>query len=252
MIFELANCGFFLVIKVFYGKLVMGIYLGGVRLNRVDRTYRDKLRILLILYFFSEEIGADSEEVDDQYKKVFRSEVRIQKIDFLMRYPDYLSFELLELLEEDDSRINKEEIKEEIKSIFENNEPEIRRDDMLRYFFGAYEEIDHIIAFLVSTGFIVYKSKKNAAGREYDKIYYLTQNGIAKIENQILKHIDKTKWYGERCKLIKKYFGNLTGTELKVRQYTHEEYRLTPINEYIKGVQENVKNKYYSIYGEEI
>jgi hypothetical protein len=214
-----------------------------------NRKYRDKLRILLILYFFSKKVE-NEEEVNAGYNRVFKSEVRIQKIDFLIRYPDYLSFELLSLLDDPSFSGSRDEIKETVRSIFNTQEPEIRRNDMLRYFFGAYEDIDDIIAFFVSIGFIVYRSSKSVDGRIFDKIYYLTNQAITKIENEILVTLEKAKWYKDRCELIKKYFGDLSGTELKVRQYEYEEYRTTPINEYIKGIQHKVKDMFLETFGE--
>ncbi|MFE8091041.1 hypothetical protein [Bacillus toyonensis] len=217
----------------------------------VERSYRDKLRILLILYFFSDEID-EKEDMNPTYVRVFKSEVRIQKIDFLIRYPDYLSFELLNLLENDKVSYSKNDIKNHVKNIFNSNEPDFRRDEMHRYFFGAYEEIDHIILFLEAYGFIKYKSRKNVSGKIFDKIYYLTEFGVDKIEHGILKNSNKVNWYRDRCVLIKTYFGDLSGSELKVRQYEHKEYRTTPINEYIKGIQEGVKSKYFEIFKEEL
>jgi hypothetical protein len=213
-------------------------------------SYRSKLRILLILYFFSEEIKGEKE--NKSYIKQFKSEVRIQKIDFLIRYPDYLAAELLELIELEKVDRDTDEIKEVIISIFEENEPVIRREDMLRYFFGAYEDIDDIIAFLISVNFIDYTSKRSIDGRIFEKVYYLTDFGIDKIENEILLNLEKAKWYKKRCELIRKYFGNLSGTELKVRQYEHSEYRNTPLNEYINGIQEEVSKKFFKIFGEEL
>ncbi len=213
-------------------------------------SYRSKLRILLILYFFSEEIKGEKE--NKSYIKQFKSEVRIQKIDFLIRYPDYLAAELLELIELEKVDRDTDEIKEVIISIFEENEPVIRREDMLRYFFGAYEDIDDIIAFLISVNFIDYTSKRSIDGRIFEKVYYLTDFGIDKIENEILLNLEKAKWYKKRCELIRKYFGNLSGTEFKIRQYEHSEYRNTPLNEYINGIQEEVSKKFFEIFGEEL
>lgn len=66
---------------------------------------------------------------------------------------------------------------------------------MLRYFFGAYEDIDDIIAFLMSVNFIDYTSKRSIDGRIFEKVYYLTDFGIDKIENEILVNLEKVKWY---------------------------------------------------------
>ncbi|HEE9033897.1 TPA: hypothetical protein R2I11_004208 [Bacillus cereus] len=215
-----------------------------------DKTYRDRLRILLILYFFSKE--ASVEEKNLGYARIFKSEVRIQKIDFLIRYPDYLAFELLILLDNISDMSSKEQIKRTVKKIFITQEPEIRRNDMQRYFFGAYEDIDDIIAFLVCHGFVIYQSKKSIDGRVFDKIYYLTELAVQKIEQEILNHLDKATWYKDRCELINLYFGNLSGTDLKIRQYQHEEYKNTPINQYIKGIQDDVRAMFKEIFEEEL
>lgn len=214
-------------------------------------SYRSRLRILLILYFFSEEIDSSS-ELRPEFVKVFKSEVKIQKIDFLIRYPDYLASELLFLVESSNPKANKNEIKEIIRGIFRDNEPELRREEMLRFFFGAYEDIDDIIAFLVSRNFIKYESKRSVDQRVFNKAYYLTKFGVDKIENEILSNLAKAKWYKERCELINKYFGDLTGSELKFRQYQHKEYKNTQLNQYINGIEDQVKSKFLEIYGEEL
>lgn len=214
-------------------------------------SYRSRLRILLILYFFSEDIELDS-DLRPEFIKVFKSEVKIQKIDFLIRYPDYLASELLFLLETSNSQVVKNEIKRIVRDIFRSREPELRKEEMSRFFFGAYEDIDDIISFLVSRDFIRYESKRSIDGRVFDKAYYLTGFGINKIENEILTSLINANWYTERCKLIKRFFGDLSGSELKFRQYQHEEYKNTPLNHYINGVEEEVKNKFLEIYGEEL
>ena len=78
--------------------------------------------------------------------------------------------------------------------------------------------IDDVIAYLISINFIKYESKKRTDGKEYDKIYYLTQYGKNKIEKN-LKLIAAATWYFDRCSLINKYLGHLSGSELKRRQY---------------------------------
>lgn len=216
-----------------------------------ENLYRSRLRILLILYFFSEEIDSSS-ELRPEFVKVFKSEVKIQKIDFLIRYPDYLAFELLLLVESSNPKADRIEIKELIKGIFRDNEPDLRREEMLRFFFGAYEDIDDIIAFLVSRNFIKYESKRSVDQRVFNKAYYLTKLGVDKIENEILSNLNNVNWYKERCELINKFFGDLTGSELKFRQYQYKEYKNTKLNQYINGIEDQVKNKFLEIYGEEL
>lgn len=209
------------------------------------RKYRDRLRILLIIYFFSED--CDHENLN--FKKLLKDEVRIQKIDFLIRYPDYLAYEILELANEKDEIKN--EIKDIVKNIFNSKEPTIRKDEMERFFFGAWEAIDDTIAFLISRNLIYFESKKHTDGKVGQKFYYLTNLAINKIENN-LSSIESIQWYFQRCQLIWKYFGNFSGKELRVNQYKHEEYKSTPLKEYIKGIEGKVKQKFTEIYNEEL
>lgn len=54
--------------------------------------YCERLRALLILYFFSEEYN---NELELEFARTFQSEIKIRKLDFLIRYPNYVCYELL-------------------------------------------------------------------------------------------------------------------------------------------------------------
>lgn len=210
------------------------------------RVYKDRLRIFLILYYFADD---HSSEEFPEYKRVFKSEVRIQKLDFLLRNPDYLSYELLQLLS---SRPElKEEIRLIIKSIYLSSEPQLRRLEMERFFFGAYEDIDDVISFLSSIDFIKFTSKKSSDLKTIEKQYFVTQYAISKVDS-VINDLPAIQWYLNRCKLIKKYFGNLVGSKLKVSQYQIEEYRNTSFKKFIGEVSETVKNNFYLTYKERL
>jgi DNA-binding PadR family transcriptional regulator len=210
------------------------------------RSYKDRLRIFLIIYLFAEDF---SDNEHPSRKKLFRSEVRIQKIDFLIRNPDYLAFELLILAKQQSSL--KTEIKKIVKSILEEKEPLIRRLEMERFFYGAYEDIDDVIAFLKSIGFIEFSSKKSRDLRTIEKHYYITDLAIENFENKKDK-MDALKWYINRCDIIRKYFGDLKGTDLKVSQYKIDEYRNTSYNDYISSIYSLVQEEYQNIYKESL
>lgn len=210
------------------------------------RIYKDRIRIFLILYIFSEEI---TEQNSTSYKKVFKSEVRLQKIDFLLRNPDYFSYELLLFARE--GKFDLDEVKTIVKEIFNTREPIIRRLEMERFFFGAYENIDDVISFLKSIDFIDYQSKRSTDLKKIDKHYYITQLAYEKFENS-LKELPTIQWYINRCILIKQYFGDLNGSQLKILQYQIEEYRNTSYKEYINDIQDEVKKIYFEMCGEEL
>ena len=70
------------------------------------RIYKDRIRIFFIIYFFAEKYN-EIEHID--CTKVLRTEVKIQKLDFLIRNPDYLCYELLDICDRQD--VNRDEIK---------------------------------------------------------------------------------------------------------------------------------------------
>lgn len=210
------------------------------------RMYKDRIRIFFILYFFSEPYNG--QEYSDCCR-VLRTEVKIQKLDFLIRNPDYLCYELLDICNRKD--IRKEEIKASVKNIFRSHEPQIRRLEMERFFFGAYEDINQVIAFLVTVGFIKYTTERDSILRPIEKIYYITNEADVKMKRN-MDEMPYLQWYIDRCLLIKKYFGEYSGTELKNLQYKIAEYRNTTYKEYIHDVEEKVKVKYFKEFGEEL
>ena len=211
------------------------------------RSYKDRLRIFLILYTFSEPYS-DSET--PTLRRILKSEQRIQKIDFLLRNPDYLSYELLEIAKIDLAQ--RYVIKNIIKEIFDNEEPVLRRLEMEKFFYGAWEDIDNVIAFLKSFGFIDFTSKKSSGLKTtIEKRYFITEFAIEKFENAI-DSLPALKWYGDRCNLIKQYFGDLSGGQLRISQYQIPEYRNTSYKEYIGSILDNVKSEYYKLYSENL
>jgi hypothetical protein len=207
--------------------------------------YRERLRTLLILYFFSDEY---SSEAQPDFVRSFQSEMKIHKLDFLLRYPSYVCYELLRNYEEIGSP-TKSEVKAIVRNIFGNNEPELRTEDMQRFFYGAYEELNDVIGFLKSVGLIDLRSKKNHILRDTRKTYFITRYGADKVENA-LQQVKAAQWYIDRCLLIKQYLGYMSGNVLRARQYDIDEYKDTPMREYIADIEEKVHQKYQTLFGE--
>lgn len=215
--------------------------------NQEIRSYKDRIRIFFILYFFSEPFK--SEERTNAVR-LFKTETRIQKIDFLFRNPDYLAYELLLIAKNDKDKA--QEIKNIVKSILKNNEPTLKRLEMERFFYGAYEDIDDIIGFLSGIGFIEFESKKSSDFKTIDKQYYILKSAEEKITSEIISEMNFIKWYKDRCLLILNYFGDLSGTQLKVNQYRVNEYRDTSYKQYIGSIEDSVKEEYSQLYKENI
>jgi len=221
-----------------------GIHSESHSMDNTVREYKDRFRIFLILYSFAEP-NHNAGYAD--CLKVFKSEVKIQKIDFLLRNPDYLAYELLSLAKI--KQADPTEVKQAIKSIYMDREPELRRLHMEKFFFGAYEDIDNVIAFLVAVGFIKFVSNVNASLKVIDKEYYITEKGCNRAEQYQVEE-SPLLWYYSRCELIKKYFGAFTGTQLKVLQYQVSEYHNTAYKKYIADVSQSVRNDFYEYYSE--
>lgn len=207
------------------------------------RFYKDRFRILLIIYFFSEETD------DINFPKVFYGEIKIQAIDFFLRNPDYLSLQLLAMAESAEK--DPIAIKSIVKRIYKDGEPLIRRLEMEKFFYGAYEDIDDIIAFLVSRGLIRYESKLRSNNTVAEKHYYITAKAATSI-GKAKSTLSATKWYLNRFEIIKEYLGGSNGSELKAKQYQVEEYSTTPYHDKIQSIDHEVYEKYYELYGQNL
>ena len=176
------------------------------------RVFRDRIRIFFILYFFSEEYNNPQ---FSNLKRVFKTEVKLQKLDFLVRNPDYLAYELLALAQQHDSM--RTDVKEIVKNIFNTREPILRKLEMERFLFGAYEDLDDVIAFLDAFGLIKFDSNKDSRLYTVEKQYFITSKAVEKMHRSNNDY-GELLWYINRCKLIKTYFGHLSGSQLKERQ----------------------------------
>jgi len=210
------------------------------------RKYRDRLRIIIILYVFCER----SQDAGSPYFGLFRTEIKIQALDFLLRYPDFLSMELMDLMDSDNF-ISSEEVSYVIKGIYLNNEPQLRVEEMEKFFHGAYESIDEAVAFHVSIGFLKHESRRRTDGKTYDKNYYVTCYCADRIESH-LKTIPAVQWYFQRCELIKKYFGHFTGSQLKTRQYNYAEYSNISYKSHIQNINAKVRNAYEQRFNKQL
>ncbi|WP_165044745.1 hypothetical protein [Dysgonomonas sp. ZJ709] len=211
--------------------------------EREIRLFQDRIRILFILYIFSDDY---SDEQNPHQKKILRTEVKLQKLDFLLRNPDYLAYELL--MQVKNNQADKAEIKSIIKEIFLNKEPVLRKMEMTRFLFGAYEHIDDVISFLKSFGLLEFSSKKDNILRTVDKKYYLTDKALEKLK--LIDNYNALLWYKKRCLLIKKYFGQFSGSTLKDMQYQIEEYKETAYSDLISDIQNKVYTEFHLIYNE--
>jgi hypothetical protein len=114
--------------------------------------YRNALRLLFILVRGCESFS------DERFPNdigIFDGEVKLQALDFWVRYPDYLADELLARYEATRTK----RYLDLARRTFEDEEPDLRRVPMLRNYFGAYEPIDTAIAHLKARGLVTPRTK---------------------------------------------------------------------------------------------
>jgi hypothetical protein len=211
---------------------------------------RYAVRILFILYFCRDyplpgAIQLPLETFDQTSFWRIDSETKLQKIDFWVRYPDHFSMALLHLLETNPQILSrKEEIKDVVRRIFQDNEPIIRWVPMRKYLRGAYEPLDNVMVFLSSRS-LAYRRIEERGRRNK---YYLTPKGKKAVES-IMINCAEAKWYVGRCQLINSFFEHLNGFEIRNIQYLDPSYAQAPNLATIETAELQVRKHFEQIYG---
>jgi hypothetical protein len=200
----------------------------------------DAVRLLLLLDAAVVDVnpqGADGVPVSAV--GVVRTQTLLQKLDFWLRYPDYLADELLT-----DFESSGEPVLLEIASeILDSEEPELRVIPMLRYKFGAYEPLDMPMSVLSVAGLVLVRwSRTEQRVRQYD--YYLTATGRVTARSCVVDFPDLA-WYGQRTRLVVALAQGtgMTGTALRKRQYLQRDYAGTGINEEIASIADRARRR---------
>jgi len=209
---------------------------------------RDAVRILFILYYCGEKNFqlAFEEAGRHTHSRSMVSETKLQKLDFWLRYPDHLAAALLhQCTTGSDLGKRKDEIKEFVRQIFQNEEPILRWIPMRKYIRGAYEPLDRVMAFL-SCRELAYRRVLEWG---HATRYFLTNKGTDAVEN-LQRECEESLWYAQRCKCINSFFGHLKGYEIRDQQYLEDEYRLTPNLETIVRIEPLVRQRFQYLFGE--
>ena len=184
---------------------------------------QDAVRILMLIDKAAEPVdGTTLASADPPLATavgVVRTQVRLQKLDFWVRNPDYLANELLNDYEEGDQDPALLQMAGEI---LDSEEPELRRYPMLRYLFGAYEDLEDALSVLRQPGLVI-RRKKGRPGHVTRSDYYLTQAG-KDMAARIRKDYPDLAWYSTRAALVVLLADGQGATTLKDRQYLVEEY----------------------------
>ncbi|MFJ1776744.1 hypothetical protein ACIOKA_08410 [Streptomyces anulatus] len=149
---------------------------------------------------------------------VVRAQVKLQKLDFWLRNPDYLADELLTDYENSGER----PLLKRAEEILNSEEPEVRCYPMLRHHFGAYEPLEDALAVLRSAGLLV-RRRRGTVQRVRQHDYFLLPSGRA-VAAEITTTYPVFRYYVDRVRLVLDLAGESGGSELKARQYLQREY----------------------------
>ncbi|WP_406318556.1 hypothetical protein [Streptomyces sp. NBC_00118] len=198
----------------------------------VTSREQDAVRILLLLDGACEAVNS-AEAADPGLAGtvgVVRGQVRLQKLDFWLRNPDYLADELLT----DYESSREAPLLTLAGEILDSEEPEVRRYPMLRHHFGAYEPLNDALAVLRSAG-LTAQRRRGTVNRVRQHDYFLLEAG-RQVAREMIRQVPVFSYYVDRVQLVLALADGLGGTQLKQRQYLQREYAETVRGERIGSV----------------
>ncbi len=220
----------------------------------------DAARLLLILHQFATEPTPATHALRcwprRPIRRHFSPEYYLQKLDFLVRYPAYLAFELTELHRlRVPAAADAALVQRTVQDVIQSREPELRTDPFRKFWRGAYEAIDHIEGWwyakeLVYVG-IEPRGSADSSGRP-QKHYFLTERGETTAETLPVA-VEDARWYVDRIRLVHRFFGALTPSQVKSLQYAHPTYREAQIGEFIPDLAlEDISENFRLVFGAEL
>ncbi|MBM7115714.1 hypothetical protein [Archangium primigenium] len=180
-------------------------------------------------------------------------EYYLQKLDFLVRYPAYLAYELVELHRLGVlSALDATAVQADVRTLLGDREPELRTDPFRRFWRGAYESLDRVEAWWHARGLVfVGHERRGAEGSPVrpQKYFFLTPEG-ERIAISLVAKVGHARWYEDRISLIHRYFGALRPAEVKSLQYSHPPYREAQLNEFIPDLAiEEIERNFAETFG---
>lgn len=202
---------------------------------------RDAVRILFILDKAGTRPGASAPE---GAVAVLKAEKRLQALDFWVRCPDYLAAELMAMHEAwpEDGYL------EEAFKVMQGDEPDVRRMHMMRFLFGAWEQIDDSMSQLVSLGLASIKRVTKPDGTIGRTDFFLLASGRQAGE-ELAAHSSHLAWYRDRAALVARVAGGASGEELKKRQYAQAEYQGARWGQVIGPISQRVMKRLNELRG---
>jgi hypothetical protein len=156
-----------------------------------------------------------------------------------MRNPDYLADELLDEYEAG----RRSDAIPLVRSILEDQEPDLRRLPMARHLFGAYEPLDDALALLSTPALISIRVHRFANDKVGLWEYFLSLKGEEAAAELVAQAPHVFGWYDDRAQLVASLAGGTGGSGLKRRQYLKQTYKDTPVRQRISSIADRVQQR---------
>lgn len=202
------------------------------------RQFRDAMRLLFILAEGGEALP--SPPPVPNAVRVISSQKSLQKMDFWVRNPDHLAHALLDVYCE----THESKWLRYAQAILGTEEPEVRRDAMAKYLYGAFEPIDTGLAPLISYGLV--QTLRHAQNRRLR--FFLLERG-AQVATRMVAELDEARWYAERARLVGELCSGRSGEDLARMQYQQPEYANAPNGETIASIATQVRARLANLEG---
>jgi hypothetical protein len=196
------------------------------------------MRLLFILAECGDPVGA-LPPVPNAVRAI-SSQKRLQKMDFWVRNPDHLAHALLDVYGEtgDPKWLRCAH------TILGTEEPEVRRDAMAKYLYGAFEPIDTGLAPLISYGLA--QTLRHPQTRRLR--FFLLERG-EHVASKMQAELPEAHWYADRARLVGELCRGRSGEDLARMQYQQPEYANAPNGETIASIAAQVRARLANLEG---
>jgi hypothetical protein len=191
---------------------------------------QDAVRLLFIIAYGGTSTDEATSGVPGAVAKLATA-TRLHALDFWVRNPDYLAYEILTMVQAGD--LDRAYLPM-VERIFDDGEPDLRLFPMLRWRFGAYEGVDDALALLRAHGLIAIR-RTGSLKKISRHSYYLLEVGRRRSE-ELLAEAPELGWYRDRAQLAASVAGATPGPQLKLRQKEQAEYMDAQLGTYIPSI----------------
>jgi hypothetical protein len=203
----------------------------------------DAARLLLIADAFATDIATAPPgllaTIRDPITRHFTPEYLLQKLDFLMRYPRHLAYELVELHRLGiAAAADVEQVMTDIRLVVRRDEPDLRTDLYRKFWRGAYERLDNVESWWLSRRLVFVRAERRGDAPP-QKHYFLTA-GAAEVVASLRASVPHARWYADRATLLHRYFSGLSAAAIKDLQYDLPGYREAQLGAPIPDVPDDV------------